>query len=673
MSGLRPCCAVIIPTYNGAPLLRSCLNALFEYPPVECDWKVIVVDDASTDDTSEVLDGYGSDVSVVMLRQNSGFATACNEGALAADGCELMLFLNNDTIPTAGWLDALVAHLAHAPDAAAVGAKLLYPDGSVQHAGVTIGQDGWPRHLYAGLPAEHPAVNRTRRVAAVTAACMLVRRDDFERAGGFDPAFHNGFEDVDLCLRLLDGGREVWYCPDSVVYHLESVTRWPTGRPQDTSENERLFAGRWLGRVAADDIQHYLDDGLLGVEYGSCYPVTLSVSPHLAAVRRDGEPALAIDRILTERSRQVMDLLSAQTRTLLADRYVATPSISKSADHVVGEVVSVGRTRSLGSSNDGHLVSVLLPVKNQEQDVRELLPLVLGQSVSARLEIVAVDSGSSDGTVQALREFDATVISIDPNDFDHGLTRNLAVEQAHGDILLFLSGRARPVGDRWLAPLMATLEEDPEAAGVCSRVMPSPSADILLAKSGSAELSGASMTERKMIEDWDAYRKLSVEQRREFLNFHTVGTVVRAEVFADIQFRSVPTLGEDLLWAREVLEAGWALWHQAASVVHHSHEYTLGERFARNVDDGLANHEINGRTMTEAQVTPDVRARVAEDWTYLRDTLGLEGEELDRWKLEAALRRVAEVAGQWVGVNHRELPAGTATYFSGVNRARRNR
>jgi GT2 family glycosyltransferase len=669
----RPSCAVIIPTFNGAHLLRTCLKALFEHPPTECDWKAIVVDDASTDNTQEMLDGYGSAVKVVVLEQNSGFATACNEGATAADGCELMLFLNNDTIPTAGWLDALVAHLLQTPDAAAVGAKLLYPDGSIQHAGVAIGQDGWPRHLYAGFPAEHPAVNRMRRVAAITAACMLVRRDDFERVSGFDPSFHNGFEDIDLCLRLIDKGREIWYCPNSVVYHLESVTRWPTGRSQDTGENERLFAARWLGRVVADDVQHYLDDGLLGIEYGPCYPVSLSVSPYLGAVKRDGEEILGVDLILRERSRQIMDLLSARTRALLAEGSFGAQPAGKPSSGAVGRVVAAGGPRSLGSASGRHLVSLLLPVKNQERDVQELLPIVLGQSASVQLEIVAVDSGSSDGTVQALRDFGATVIRIEPSDFDHGLTRNLAAEHAHGDILLFLSGRSRPVGDRWLAPLIATLDEDPQAAGVCSRVTPPPGADVLAIKSGSRELSGAGVTERKVIGDWDAYRQMSVEERRAWLNFHTVGTALRAEVFANIPFRSVPTLGEDLQWSREVMEAGWALWHQAASVVQHGHDYTLEERFARNVDDGLANHEIIGRTLSESEISPAIRALVADDWAYLRNTLGLEGEELDRWKLESVLRRVAEMAGQWVGANHRRLPADTAAYFSGVNRTRRSR
>ena len=99
----------------------------------------------------------------------------------------------------------------------------------------------------------------------------------------------------------------------------------------------------------------------------------------------------------------------------------------------------------------------------------------------------------------------------------------------------------------------------------------------------------------KRIDDWDAYEAMPVEQRRLLLNFHTVSAAVRADVMRAIRFESVRAIGEDLLWAREVLEAGMALVHEAESRVFHSHDYSLRERFMRNVDDGIANREINGR------------------------------------------------------------------------------
>ena len=151
MTSMR--CSIVIPVHNKAALTRQCLDAIYEHPP-EVDHEVLVVDDASTDETAEMLAGYGDAVRHVRLERNSGFATACNTGAEAAQG-EYLVFLNNDTIAQPAWLDALAAY-ADRTDAAVVGSKLLFPDGTVQHAGVVFGFQGDPLHLYAGCPADHP-------------------------------------------------------------------------------------------------------------------------------------------------------------------------------------------------------------------------------------------------------------------------------------------------------------------------------------------------------------------------------------------------------------------------------------------------------------------------------------------------------------------------------------
>jgi hypothetical protein len=220
------------------------------------------------------------------------------------------VFLNNDVVPKAGWLDALVRYAESHPKAAAVGSKLLFPDGTVQHAGVVICQDLYPRHLYAGFPAEHPAVNRSRRFQIVTAASVLFRRKPFEEAGGFDAAYLNGFEDVDLCLRLGERGHEVHYCHESVGYHLEGVSE---GRAKAEKENFRLYRERWNHSLQPDDVQYYLEDGLLGMGYARSYPIRLKASPLLAVVEGD-ERERQSDRLLNLRSLQVFELLKETVR-----------------------------------------------------------------------------------------------------------------------------------------------------------------------------------------------------------------------------------------------------------------------------------------------------------------------------------------------------------------------
>jgi GT2 family glycosyltransferase len=319
--------SVVIPVHGNAGLTRLCLDALL--PGLPGGVEAIVVDDASTDATPELLDGYGDAIRRLTLPRNVGYAGACNEGAELARG-EQLVFLNNDTEPRPGWLQALRRYAREHPAAAVVGARLLYPTGTVQHAGVVIGQDGYPHNLYAGMPADHPAVNRSRRLQAVTAACMLVRRDAFERAGGFDRGFVNSLEDVDLCLRIGANGGEVHYCHESVVIHLESASR---GRRDRFERSVGLWRERWRDRARRDDLAIYAEDGLLELEYAESYPLRLSVSPLLAAV--DDAREEEVEGLLEVYARQVSDLLGEVVRLTAATGDELGPHPAPAADTVI--------------------------------------------------------------------------------------------------------------------------------------------------------------------------------------------------------------------------------------------------------------------------------------------------------------------------------------------------
>jgi GT2 family glycosyltransferase len=298
--------SVVIPVHGNAGLTRRCLELVLSELPSDCE--VVVVDDASTDETPAVLGAFGERIRVLRLDENVGFARACNAGAAAAAG-ELLVFLNNDTEPRPGWLEALVDHAGREAAAEVVGAKLVYPTGAVQHAGVVFGQDGYPHNLYAGLPEGHPAVNRSRRLQAVTAACMLVRRSAFERVEGFDEGYENSLEDVDLCLRIGAEGGEIHYCHETVVAHLESVSR---GRRDRFQRSVDLYRRRWRESVRRDDLSVYAEDGLLEVEYPASYPLRLSVSPQLAIV--DDGRREETEELLESYARRVSDLLAEVMR-----------------------------------------------------------------------------------------------------------------------------------------------------------------------------------------------------------------------------------------------------------------------------------------------------------------------------------------------------------------------
>ena len=234
-------CSIIIPVFNKVELTQQCLTHLAEVT-TETSYEVIVVDNDSSDGTAEFLSSLRGDIRVITNHANLGFAKACNQGAAVAKG-KYLVYLNNDTIPQLGWLSPLVEEVESYENVAVVGSKLLYPDNTIQHAGVVFSRNlGTPYHIFQGAHESLPAVNARKEFQAVTAACMLVRKEIFEKVGAFDEDFVNGFEDVDLCLKIRQLGKKVIYQPKSCLYHLESQT---SGRKtHDVANGQRLYA-RW--------------------------------------------------------------------------------------------------------------------------------------------------------------------------------------------------------------------------------------------------------------------------------------------------------------------------------------------------------------------------------------------------------------------------------------------
>lgn len=246
----RPLVSIIIPAWNKWDYTFRCLVSLLEHTR-EVSYETIVVDNASTDETAAALPLLPG-LRFHRNASNLGFAKACNQGAALARA-PLLLFLNNDTEALRGWLPPMLRAIQSAPDVAMVGSKLLFPDGTLQHAGVAVGYAMplpiTPYHLHARRPPE--ASTQQLDLAAVTAACMLVKADVFHALGGFDEAYVNGYEDMDLCFKVREAGHRILYTPESVLVHHESVSE---GRFLQAARNEDLLNRRWMDRFTAFDV-----------------------------------------------------------------------------------------------------------------------------------------------------------------------------------------------------------------------------------------------------------------------------------------------------------------------------------------------------------------------------------------------------------------------------------
>lgn len=222
--------SIVIPTKDRFSLISTCLEGLLNhtsYPALE----VILVDNGSTD--SDVLALYESleddqRVRVVDFAQPFNYSVACNIGARAANG-EYLLFLNNDIeIVDPDWLTELVRWGSQS-EIGVVGARLLFPTGKIQHAGLALGLTSVAGHLFANVKPETPSPignsESLRNVTAVTGACQLLRRSLFWDVGGMDEEFRMTYSDVTLCLKVWQQGYRNLYTPHATLVHHESATR----------------------------------------------------------------------------------------------------------------------------------------------------------------------------------------------------------------------------------------------------------------------------------------------------------------------------------------------------------------------------------------------------------------------------------------------------------------
>lgn len=259
----RPKVSILIPNRDHGKDLRRCVESILSlstYP----NFEIVIVDNGSVD--PEVLAYYDHlrretrrEIRILEWDHPFNYSAINNYGAKEVSG-DYILLLNNDTeVIAPEWIEEMLMY-AQRKDVGAVGAKLYYYDDTIQHGGVGIGLLTLAGHLHRGFDRRHPGymgrLSYAQDLSAVTAACVMIRRDVWEEVGGLDESFQVAFNDIDLCMRIRKAGYLIVWTPYAELYHYESKSRGL----EDTPEKRARFVGevtrfqqRWAKELAAGD------------------------------------------------------------------------------------------------------------------------------------------------------------------------------------------------------------------------------------------------------------------------------------------------------------------------------------------------------------------------------------------------------------------------------------
>lgn len=224
----RPLVSILIPTRDRAPLLRKCLESIFTRTDYE-NYEVIVLDNGSVEpETRAYFDSLGERVRVERIDGPFNYSGLNNRGVALARGSFVLLLNNDIEVMNPSWLSEMVSHAVR-PEVGVVGARLWYPEGTMQHGGVILGAGGIAGHAHAGIRHEHGYFARAhlaQNFSAVTGACALIGRDLYERLGGLDEKdLAVAFNDIDFCLRVREAGYQIVWTPHAELRHDESASR----------------------------------------------------------------------------------------------------------------------------------------------------------------------------------------------------------------------------------------------------------------------------------------------------------------------------------------------------------------------------------------------------------------------------------------------------------------
>ncbi|MBL7130476.1 MAG: glycosyltransferase [Candidatus Omnitrophica bacterium] len=320
-------------------------------------------------------------------------------------------------------------------------------------------------------------------------------------------------------------------------------------------------------------------------------------------------------------------------------------------------------------------ISVVIPVKNQERYLDRVLKKVFSQNINSKIEVIIIDSGSQDSTLEIARKYPVKIIEIPTEEFGHGRTRNHGAQIANGATVVFLNADAIPRDENWLNCLVYNFKGSEKIAGVYSRIYPQADCNPLHSWEILNDTAYShNKREVKYIENFDNYRYMKPRDKRRLLAFQTISCAIRKDILLKYPFKNME-FGEDLEWSKRIMEKGFKIVYDPESVVLHSHNFYFSfiKTFKKYFDDAKLNKQLLNiwPWYNFPILIGHIIFKVSKDIRYVL-SLNKKTSYKISWLFYSPFIRLAELFGIILGANSQYLSPRVHLVFSLVSEIKKN-
>jgi rhamnosyltransferase len=312
-------------------------------------------------------------------------------------------------------------------------------------------------------------------------------------------------------------------------------------------------------------------------------------------------------------------------------------------------------------------ISIIIPAKNEEENIERCLKGIFSQDIDKKYEVIVIDSGSTDSTLDIIKKYPVKLVEIKPEEFDHGGTRNLGAKISQGEYIATIVADAYPANNAWLRWLITPFAEGEKVAGVYSRQLPKNSCGPIEALSLKRWITGRNEKITQEIQSRESYLRLSPQQKRNLVNFDDVSSCRSRDVWERIPIAQ-NIWAEDVDWGRKAIEAGYKIIYEPRSVVHHSHRYTLPYAFKRHYVDQLISRRWFGYIyfQNKEEIVRAVRNNLVESFRAIKESEFPLSKKLRWWGL-SPFQICSQIMGALAAAQERETEG---IYYDFIKRLR---